>query len=138
MIMKKEVHLSCQIDGINASFYDIFDFKNEKNKDVKKVLNCITAMKYAIEKAVSNKLSYEIHDILMKDSDNENIGKFRTRQTFLNPHVHSNMMEYNPTAPEDMKPVLNDLEKFIKTDDNIDILTPLKAEMEESAEYFQQ
>lgn len=122
MIMKREVHLSCQIDGINASFYDIFDFKNEKNEDAKKVLNCTTAMNYAIEKAVSNKLLCEIHGILMKDSNNENIGKFRTTQTFLNPHVHSNMMEYNPTAPEDMELVLNDLEKFIKAKNHVDIL----------------
>ena len=114
--MKVHFSIFAQIPASQAInlFSFVFDFKNEKNEDVKKVLNCTTAMNYAIEKAVSNKLLCEIHGILMKDSNNENIGKFRTTQTFLNPHVHSNMMKYNPTSPEDMKPVLNDLEKFIK------------------------
>lgn len=122
MLMKIEALLSCKIDRIDMPFYDILDFNSEKNKNVVDVSNCITAMQYACDKGTSNKLLCEIHGILMRDSDNENIGKFRKTQTFLKPHVFSNIKEYNPTAPEDMKPVLDDLEKFIKADDNIDIL----------------
>jgi Fic family protein len=122
MLMKKEALLSCQIDRIDITFYDILYVDNEKNKNVVNVLNYITAMKYAYDKTATNNLLCETHGILMKDSDNENIGNFRKTQTFLKPHVFSNIKEYNPTAQEDMKPVLDDIERFMKADGNIDIL----------------
>ena len=56
MLMKKEAHLSCQIDGINAPLYDILDSSSQKSKNAVNILNYVTAMKYAQEKAVSNQL----------------------------------------------------------------------------------
>jgi hypothetical protein len=32
VLLKKEAHLSCQIDGINAPFYDVLDSGSEKSK----------------------------------------------------------------------------------------------------------
>src|SRR5665647_1142064 len=49
MLMKKEMHLSCQIDGINAPFYDILDSSSQKSKNAVNILNYVTAMKYAQE-----------------------------------------------------------------------------------------
>lgn len=60
MLMKKEAHLSCQIDGINAPFYDILDSYSEKSKNVADILNCMTAMQYAEGKTASNQLMREI------------------------------------------------------------------------------
>jgi Fic family protein len=78
-------------------------------------------MKYAQEKAISNQLICEIQDIALRDNDCKNIGKFRETQIFLKPYF-SNIQEYNPTAPEDLKSALDDLEKFVTADGNIDIL----------------
>jgi len=58
----------------------------------------------------------------LKDSGCKNIGKFRETQIFLKPYVSSNIQEYNPTAPEDLESALDDFEKFITADDNIDVL----------------
>lgn len=122
MLLKKEAHLSCQIDGINAPFYDVLDSSSEKSKNAVHILNCMTAMKYAQEKAVSNQLICEVQGIVLRDNDYKNIGKFRETQIFLKPYVSSSIQEYNPTAPEDLELALYDLEKFITADNNIDIL----------------
>ena len=122
MIIKKEALLSCQIDGINAPFSDIFGMGDNQNATARQALNCTSAMKYACNKPISNKLICEIHDILMNGSDNDAIGSFRTTQIFLHPCFIGNMKVYNPTAPEDMMPVLDDLEKFISADNQYDVL----------------
>ena len=122
LLMKKEAHLSCQIDGITAPFYDILDSNNEKSKNAMAILNYVTAMQYAQRKAVSNQLICEIQGIALKDSGCKNIGKFRETQIFLKPYVSSNIQEYNPTAPEDLESALDDFEKFMTADDNIDVL----------------
>ena len=122
LLMKKEAHLSCQIDGITAPFYDILDSNSEKSKNAMAILNCVTAMQYAQRKAVSNQLICEIQGIALKDSGCKNIGRFRETQIFLKPYVSSNIQEYNPTAPEDLESALDDFEKFMTADDNIDVL----------------
>ncbi|MFZ3129945.1 MAG: Fic family protein [Desulfosporosinus sp.] len=122
LLMKKEAHLSYQIDGITTPFYDILDSNNEKSKNAMAILNCVTAMQYAQREAVSNQLICEIQGIALKDSVCKNIGKFRETQIFLKPYVSSNIQEYNPTAPEDLESALDDFEKFMTADDNIDLL----------------
>ena len=122
LLMKKEAHLSCQIDGITTPFYDILDSNSEKSKNAMAILNCVTAIQYAQRKAVSNQLICEIQGIALKDSGCKNIGKFRETQIFLKPYVSSNIQEYNPTAPEDLESALDDFEKFMTADDNIDVL----------------
>lgn len=122
MLIKKEAHLSCQIDGIKTPFYDILDVYSGKSKNAADILNYVAAMQYAEGKTASNQLMCEINGIVLRDSGCKSIGKFRETQIFLKPYVTSNIQEYNPTAPEDLKSALDDLEKFMKTRNDMDIL----------------
>ena len=130
MLIKKEALLSCQIDGIDVPFDNIFDLSKVQNKKVSSVLNYIKATYYVEEsleaKHISNRFLCEIHKVLMKNASNEDVGQFRKIQTFIGPHIYvENFPNYNPPATENMKIALSDLEKFINSDDNIDVLIKL-------------
>ena len=125
IFLRKEALLSCQIDEINAPFYDIVDTSKKEKRKNHDIDACISAMKYGLEKITeahyNNTLLCDIHKGIMKSNCGEDIGQYRTKQIFLGNYV-TNAEHYNPTAPDDISAAMSDVEKFINKTDNFDVL----------------
>ena len=127
ILMKKEALLSCQIDGSTATFGDILYPFKKKNKHVKETLNCVDAIENGKKKikndGYSNRLLCDLYKILMADENKETGECYRKIQLFDIPGVFvADIETYNPTAPEDIQNTMDDLEKYIKTKQDIDVL----------------
>lgn len=57
VFLRKEALLSCQIDGIDAPFYDIIDASRKDDKGIVPVINYTSAMAHGLEKLSSNRYS---------------------------------------------------------------------------------
>lgn len=122
LLNKKEAQKSCKIDGIDASFNNIVKNKRQDNESIDEIQRYIQAFDTMIGKSISNELLCELHELLICENKSNTIGSFRNTQVFIEPHVFTNLKDYNPTAPENLKQLLIDIEKFIKRNDNIDAL----------------
>lgn len=126
ILIKKEVLLSCQIDGCTATFEDVLH-STKKNKDAAAVQNYIEAVwvskKSILNDKFSNQLLCDMHRALVNDSNNKKSGQFRKIQIFDKAGIYiSDMKIYNPPAPKDIKATMFDLESYINSDDHIDTL----------------
>lgn len=128
IILQKEAILSCQIDGTNAPLYDVLDTSLKTDQTTAPIRSCVSAMHLGLEKIKAvqykNALLCDIHKKLTLKGDSEEQGKFRTEQMFIGKiRVTTNYpFTYNPTAPTQLLSALRDLEKFIRRDDDIDVL----------------
>ena len=128
ILLQKEALLSCQIDRINASLYDVLDFSRKTDKVTAPIKRYASAMILGLEKLktaqYNNALLCEIHKALMNAHNEEGYGQFRTEEVFIGKvMVMSNAAPtYNPTSPNHLPRALRDLEKFICRNDDIDPL----------------
>lgn len=131
MYVRKEALLSSQIEGTQATLEDVLDPLIEKNanQNVADVINYIKATKFALERLntlpLCNRLIKETHGVLMKDvrGQERNPGEFRYSQNWIG-SAGSTLQNarYIPPNPEDMNRAMNDLEKYINSDDEQDLL----------------
>ena len=131
MYVRKEALLSSQIEGTQATLEDVLDTLIEKNanQNVADVINYIKATEFALERLKSlplcNRLIKEIHEVLMKDvrGQEKNPGEFRYSQNWIGSAGSTlKNARYIPPNPEDMELSMSDLEKYINSDDNLDLL----------------
>ena len=131
MYVRKEALLSSQIEGTQATLEDVLDPLIEKNanQNVVDVVNYIKATEFALERMNSlplcNRLIKETHEVLMSGvrGQEKNPGEFRTSQNWIGAAGSSlKNARYIPPNPEDMINAMSDLEKYINSDDSLDLL----------------
>ena len=131
MYVRKEALLSSQIEGTQATLEDVLDPLIEKNanQNVADVINYIKATEFALERLNSlplcNRLIKETHKVLMKDvrGQEKNPGEFRYSQNWIGSTGSTlKNARYIPPNPDDMKQAMSDLEKYINSDDELDLL----------------
>ena len=131
MYVRKEALLSSQIEGTQATLEDVLDPLIEKNanQNVADVVNYIKATEFALERMnalpLCNRLIKETHEVLMSGvrGQEKNPGEFRTSQNWIGSAGSSlKNARYIPPNPEDMINAMSDLEKYINSDDSLDML----------------
>ncbi|MBR3839095.1 MAG: Fic family protein [Clostridia bacterium] len=131
MYVRKEALLSSQIEGTQATLEDVLDPLIEKNanQNVADVVNYIKATEFALERMntlpLCNRLIKETHEVLMSGvrGQEKNPGEFRTSQNWIGAAGSSlKNARYIPPNQEDMINAISDLEKYINSDDSLDLL----------------
>lgn len=131
MYVRKEALLSSQIEGTQATLEDVLDPLIEKNanQNVADVVNYIKATEFALERMntlpLCNRLIKETHEVLMSGvrGNEKNPGEFRTSQNWIGAAGSSlKNARYIPPNPDDMVNAMSDLEKYINSDDSLDLL----------------
>ena len=131
MYVRKEALMSSQIEGTQATLEDILDpcLEENTNRPVGDVVNYIKATDYAInrlkELPLCNRLIKEAHEVLLSGvrGQNKSPGEFRHSQNWIGA-AGCNLQDarYIPPSVEDMAQAMSDLEKYINSDDDLDIL----------------
>ena len=121
--IEKEALLSAQIEGTQASLYDVFEAtKNPENtrRGVEDVVNYIKALKEAFNLLktlpLSTRFFNTIHKTLIDNvrGNNKNPGEIRRSQNWIGGGGYSiNDAWYVPPAVDDMIVCLSDLENYI-------------------------
>lgn len=131
MYVRKEALLSSQIEGTQATLEDVLDPLIEKNanQNVADVVNYIKATEFALERMhtlpLCNRLIKETHAVLMSGvrGQEKNPGEFRISQNWIGAAGSSlKNARYIPPNPEDMTEAMSELEKYINSDDTLDVL----------------
>ena len=131
MYVRKEALLSSQIEGTQATLEDVLDPMVDKNanQNVADVINYIKATEYALERVkelpLCSRLIREIHAVLPGGARGEakNPGEFRQSQNWIGTQGSSlQTARYIPPNVEDMQVAVSELEKYINSDDSLDVL----------------
>ena len=131
MYVRKEALMSSQIEGTQATLEDVLDplIEQNANQNVADVINYIKATEYALERLhtlpLCNRLIKETHAVLMAGvrGQEKSPGEFRTSQNWIGAAGSTlKTARYIPPTPEDMIEAMSDLEKYINSDDVLDVL----------------
>lgn len=131
MYVRKEALLSSQIEGTQATLEDVLDPFIEKNanQNVADIVNYIKATEFALERMrelpLCNRLLKETHAVLMSGvrGQEKTPGEFRTSQNWIGAAGSSlKNARYIPPNPNDMMNAMSDLEKYINSEDKLDLL----------------
>ena len=131
MYVRKEALMSSQIEGTQATLEDVLDpgLSANINRDVSDVVNYIRATEFALQSMktlpLSNRLLRETHAILMEGvrGQEKNPGEFRRSQNWIGGQGSTlKNARYIPPHPEDMTEALSDLEKYMHSEDSLDVL----------------
>ena len=131
MYVRKEALMSSQIEGTQATLEDVLDplINENANRDVAEVINYIKATEFAIvrlkELPLCNRLIREAHKVLMEGSrgQEKSPGEFRVSQNWIGGQGSTlKNARFIPPAPGDMVQAMSDLEKYINSDDELDVL----------------
>lgn len=129
MYVRKEALVSSQIEGTQCTIDDIFDpsIDENVNADVSDVVNYVRAINYAVERMkvfpLCNRLIRDIHAVLMKSvrGSDKTPGEFRRSQNWIGGAGSTlKNARYIPPNYKDMLKSMNDLERFINCEDNMD------------------
>jgi Fic family protein len=133
MSIRKEALLSAQIEGIQASLEDIFEYESQiplKNiNDVKEVVNYIKALNYGMarlsEFPMSLRLIKEIHEILLEETrgQEKTPGEFRKSQNWIG-FQGSTLANasFVPPLPKEAVEAMGVLETFLHKDSELPLL----------------
>lgn len=131
MYVRKESLMSSQIEGTQATLEDIFDplLDENTNRDAKDVINYIRATEFAIKRLkelpLCNRLIKEVHAVLMAGvrGQEKQPGEFRRSQNWIGGYGSTlRTARYIPPNTEDMVKSMSELEKYINSDDDLDVL----------------
>jgi Fic family protein len=130
LMLKKEAAASCKIDDeIKFSYLDLFTPSKNKADKIVPVLNYTKALDYGIGELkrirLTNKVIFSTHEVLMEHKrDTKIIGTVREKQNIIGEYIVtvSGMENYNPPEPGEISSCMADIQRFIKRNDNIDVL----------------
>ncbi len=131
MYVRKEALMSSQIEGIRATLEDVLDpmLEDNTNRSVIDVVNYIKAIEFAVKRLkelpLCNRLIKETHAVLMEGvrGQEKNPGQFRYSQNWIGGQGSTlRNARYIPPSPDDMTEAMSDLEKYINTDDKLNVL----------------
>lgn len=128
MFIKKDAAYSSQIEGTKATLQDavaapVTEERARLHPDVDDIVHYVEAVNYGIERTktlpISLRLIREIHERLMtgaRATQHAYPGEFRHSQNWIGGKTPSDA-SFVPPAPDDMRRSLDQLEKFIHTED---------------------
>lgn len=131
MYVRKEALLSSQIEGTQCTLEDILNpfIDTNANQDVGDVINYISATEYALKRLKSlplcNRLIKEIHGVLLQGvrGQEKSPGEFRYSQNWIGGQGSTlKNARYVPPNPVDMNIAMENLEKYINSEETIDPL----------------
>ena len=131
MYVRKEALLSSQIEGTQCTLEDILNpfIDTNTNQDVGDVINYISATEYALKRLKSlplcNRLIKEIHGVLLQGvrGQEKSPGEFRYSQNWIGGQGSTlKNARYIPPNPVDMNIAMENLEKYINSEETIDPL----------------
>lgn len=131
MYVRKEALLSSQIEGTQCTLEDILNpfIDTNANQDVGDVINYISATEYALKRLKSlplcNRLIKEIHGVLLQGvrGQEKTPGEFRYSQNWIGGQGSTlKNARYIPPNPVDMNIAMENLEKYINSEETIDPL----------------
>lgn len=123
--------MSSQIEGTQAMLEDVLNpmLNENANRDVADVVNYIKATDYAIARLTQlplcNRLLRETHAVLMQGvrGQDKNPGEFRTSQNWIGGSGSTlKTTRYIPPTAQDMETAMSDLEKYLHSNDDLDVL----------------
>lgn len=123
MYITKEATRSSEIEGTQATIIDVIkseaEIENRLPEDVERILHYIDALEYGLKRLETLPLSLrfirEIHKVLLEDTADapgKTPGEFRTSQNWIG-GGSPNTARYVPPPPHEMMKALDDLEKFL-------------------------
>jgi len=133
LYVRKEALLSSQIEGTQSSLSDLLLFEADEVPgvpidDVSEVSNYVAAMDHGLRRLaegfpLSLRLIREIHAILLRNGRGEGKapGEFRTSQNWIGGTRPGNAA-FVPPPPQDVLPVMGDLELFLHAEDGLPTL----------------
>lgn len=131
MYVRKEALMSSQIEGTQATLEDVLDplVDANANRNVADVIHYIKATEFAIDRLntlpLCARLLKETHAVLMTGvrGQEKNPDEFRTSQNWIGGQGSTlkNARHILP-SPKDMKSAMSDLEKYIHSNDELDVL----------------
>lgn len=127
MYITKEAALSSRIEGTKATMVDVIKSEAEIEyklpQDVERILHYIRAMEYGLKRLETLPLSLrfirEIHQVLIEgtaDAPGKTPGKFRVSQNWIG-GGSPNTARFVPPPPSEILRCLDDLEKFLYSED---------------------
>lgn len=131
MYVRKEALMSSQIEGTQATLEDVLNplVDANANRNVADVIHYIKATEFAIDRLntlpLCARLLKETHAVLMTGvrGQEKNPDEFRTSQNWIGGQGSTLKNAcYIPPSPKDMKSAMSDLEKYIHSNDELDVL----------------
>lgn len=131
MYVRKEALMSSQMEGTQATLEDVLDplIDSNANKDVSEVVNYIKATDFAIERLktlpLCNRLIKETHSVLMDNvrGYEKCPGEFKMTQNWIGGQGSTlKNAKYIPPNPSDTIECMSELEKYINSNDTLDVL----------------
>lgn len=127
MYIRKEAARSSEIEGTRATMVDVIkteaEIDNKLPEDVDRILHYIKAMNYGLKRVEELPLSLrfirEVHKVLLEgtiDSSGKTPGEFRKSQNWIG-GGSPNTAKFVPPPPAEMTSSLDDLEKFLYSED---------------------
>jgi Fic family protein len=131
MYVRKEALMSAQIEGSQVTLDDLLNPNayESTNINIKEVVNYVKAYEFALEKLnelpICNRLLKDTHYILMSGvrGCDKDPGEFRQSQNWIGDQGSTlKTASFIPPNKNDMHAALSDLEKYINSDDNLDVI----------------
>lgn len=129
MYSRKESLLSSQIEGTRTSLVEVLEFEalqageRPVRPDVQEVINHQAALHYGMERLgqlpLSNRLLWEMHELLMADArgGNRRVGEFRRVQNWIGPPGSTvATADFVPPPPQEVAGHMGQLERYIHED----------------------
>jgi Fic family protein len=127
MYIRKEASRSSEIEGTKATMVDVIkteaEIESKLPEDVDRILHYIKAMNYGLKRIEELPLSLrfirEVHKVLLEgtvDAPGKDPGEFRKSQNWIG-GGSPNTAKFVPPPPWEMIRSLNDLEKFLHSED---------------------
>lgn len=123
--IKSEALRSCQSEGRQIFDKDILYPDKKRVKVTQELSRYIETIEYGTQKlneGYSNRLLCDLYRVLSGVEQVNNDSCFREKQLLDIPGVYINIESYNPTAPEDIMPVMMELEKYMRSKQPVDEL----------------
>ena len=121
LMLLKECTYSRMIDYDTPSFQDILISRGSGKSDISLITNLELAYKEAINKTISAPFLSELCRIALYGDVVSKPVNIRNKQTFLL-GVRTNLLSYNPTAPDAVLPALADISAYLYNDKDTDPL----------------
>jgi Fic family protein len=127
MYVRKEAVLSSQIEGTQASLVDVLQFESQIADtdlpgDVSEVVGYVKALQQGLARVAKERLTLklirDLHRTLLSEGRgaDRQPGEFRKVQNWIGPKGGIGHAVFVPPSPENLRPALNDLERFLNTE----------------------
>lgn len=112
LMLLKESTYSVKIDYKTSSFEDILRSLGTGKGNIEAISNVVLAYEDAMCQRITNQSLSQICEIALYGAEAKKAIDIRRKQTFLQ-NVKTNLLTYNPTAPDELLPALRDIYSYL-------------------------